>query len=107
MPVPQISVAELENALAEGAPLFDVREEHEYATAHVDGGVLIPLGEVVESVDSFHDDRTIYLICASGARSGRAVEFLRSKGLDAVNVAGGTIAWINSGRPVVGDGQSV
>jgi len=107
MPVPQISVAELENALAKGAPLYDVREQHEYASAHVDGGVLIPMGDVVESLDSFHDDRTIYVICASGARSGRVVEFLRTKGLDAVNVAGGTIAWIDSGRPVMSDRQSV
>jgi len=106
MPVPQISVAELETALADGAPLYDVREQHEYMTARVNGGVLIPLGDVAESVDSFHDDRTIYLICASGARSGRAVEFLRSKGLDAVNVAGGTNAWIDSGRPVTSEGQT-
>jgi len=107
MSVPQISVAELETALADGAPLYDVREQHEYTTARVDGGVLIPLGEVVESVESFHDDRTIYVICASGARSGRAVEFLRSKGLDAVNVAGGTNAWMKSGRPVMSEGQTI
>ncbi len=100
MSVPQISVAELEAALADGAPLYDVREEHEFQAAHVDGGVLIPLGEVTQSLDRFHDDRRIYMICASGARSGRATEFLRANGFDAVNVAGGTNAWIQSGRPV-------
>jgi rhodanese-related sulfurtransferase len=29
------------------------------------------------------------------------VEFLRGQGVDATNVAGGTKAWIETGRPVV------
>jgi rhodanese-related sulfurtransferase len=29
----------------------------------------------------------------------RAAEFLAERGFDAVNVAGGTLAWQNSGRP--------
>jgi rhodanese-related sulfurtransferase len=41
------------------------------------------------------------VICHSGGRSGRAVQFLRAQGLDATNVAGGTSAWVDSGRPVV------
>ncbi len=32
--------------------------------------------------------------------SAQAVEFLRGRGVDAVNVAGGTMAWIDSGRGV-------
>ena len=28
------------------------------------------------------------------------VEFLRGRGVDAVNVAGGTLAWIEAGHPV-------
>jgi len=100
MSVPQISVADLEAALAKGAPLYDVREEHEFHSARVEGGVLIPLGDVTQSLDRFHDDRRIYMICASGARSGRAAEYLRSHGFDAVNVAGGTNAWMESGRSV-------
>lgn len=107
MPVPQISVAELEAALGNGAPLFDVREPHEYASKRVEGGILIPMGNIVDSLETFPDDRTIYLICASGARSGRAVEFLRSKGLDAINVAGGINAWVDSGRPVVSESNTV
>ena len=40
------------------------------------------------------------VVCAVGGRSGQAVGFLRSLGVDAVNVAGGTNAWHQSGRPV-------
>ncbi len=106
MPFPQISVDELARALADDAPLYDVREPSEFETAHVDGAVLVPLGEVAESLHRFADNRPIYLICASGARSGRAVEFLRTNGLDAHNVAGGTNAWVKSGKEVLGGGSS-
>ncbi len=103
MPVPQISVVELEAALAAGAHLYDVREPSEYRIAHVEGAVLIPLGEVVDSIDKFDSVAAVYLICASGARSDRAAQYLRSRGIDAHNVAGGTNAWIKSGRKVHGD----
>ena len=35
----------------------------------------------------------------------RACEFLAEQGFDAVNVAGGTLAWIASGRDVVAGDQ--
>ena len=50
--------------------------------------------------DEVPSDVTVYVICRSGARSAQAVEFLRGRGVDAVNVAGGTLAWIDSGRGV-------
>ncbi len=107
MTVPQISVDELQVVLESGAPLYDVREPNEYESGHVGGATLIPLGDVTGSVDQFQDDRRIYLICASGARSGRAVWYLRGEGLDAHNVAGGTNAWIKSGRAAPSGTSSV
>lgn len=100
MKVHEISVDELADRLAAGALLVDVREPDEYEEARVPGGVLVPLGEVVHRVDAFRDDGTTYVICRSGARSMRACEFLAEQGLDVVNVAGGTLAWIASGRDV-------
>lgn len=45
------------------------------------------------------------MICHLGGRSMKAAEFLTANGVTAVNVAGGTQAWIESGRPVEsGDG---
>jgi len=41
-----------------------------------------------------------YVICKSGGRSMKASEFFRQMGIEAVNVAGGTMAWMESGRPV-------
>ena len=39
------------------------------------------------------------MICAVGGRSQAAAEFLRGVGFDAVNVAGGTNAWVAAAFP--------
>ena len=88
MSVPEIDVDEAARRRQAGTPVVDVREPHEYVEGHVPGAVLIPLGEVL-------------LVCRSGARSRRAAEHLLTQGVQAVNVGGGTIAWIEAGHPVV------
>jgi rhodanese-related sulfurtransferase len=98
--VPEIDVDELARRRDEGAPVIDVREDDEYASGHVPGASHIPLGEVPERVGEVPADRTVYIVCRSGGRSARAVEHLRSAGIDAVNVSGGTLAWVDAGRPV-------
>jgi rhodanese-related sulfurtransferase len=100
MEVPEIDVAELAKARADGAPLIDVREPDEYTTAHVPGAVLVPLATVPERLADVPRDGPVYVICAVGQRSRRAAEFYRSRGVDAVNVAGGTTAWIEAGEPI-------
>ncbi len=101
MAIDEVSVDELESALASGARLYDVREPDEYTEGHVPGAVLIPLGDVPDQVEAFRGDGLAYVICKSGGRSMRACEVLGAEGLDVVNVAGGTMGWIVSGRQTV------
>ncbi len=101
MSVPEIDVQALTPRHAEGAVIIDVREPDEYREAHVVGSVLIPMGEVAERVDEIPDDQPVYVICRSGARSGRAVEWLIRQGYDATNVSGGILAWLELGNPAV------
>jgi rhodanese-related sulfurtransferase len=103
MDIPEIDVAELAERRAEGAALIDVREDDEFATARVPGAHHIPLGQVVERIDEVPTDGTVYVICARGGRSAKAVEHYRSQGIDAVNVAGGTLGWIDAGLPTDSD----
>jgi rhodanese-related sulfurtransferase len=42
----------------------------------------------------------VYVICKSGGRSAKAVEFLNEQGYDTVSVAGGSTAWADAGHPV-------
>ncbi|MEX0848119.1 MAG: rhodanese-like domain-containing protein [Ilumatobacteraceae bacterium] len=106
MSIREVTVDELEVALASaGGRVIDVREEHEYTEGHVPGAVLIALSTVAEHVDAFRSDPAPYVICRSGARSMQACQHLADQGIEAVNVAGGTMAWMMSGRAVVSGDQ--
>lgn len=96
--VPEIDVEELATRRQQGAQVFDVREPDEYHEAHVPGAVPVPLGQVPDEVGRFPTDEPVYVICAVGGRSRKASEFLRANGVDAVNVAGGTRAWLAAGH---------
>ena len=89
---------ELEIALTAGAALIDVREVEEFERARVPGALLIPLAEVGERRSEIPCDAHVYIICAKGGRSRTAAEFLQENGIEAVNVAGGTEAWLDAGK---------
>jgi rhodanese-related sulfurtransferase len=99
MEIPEVDVNELHAQRSAGAPLIDVREHDEYADAHVPGAHHIPLGEVVDRLAEVPTGSTVYVICARGGRSAKAVAHYRQQGIDAVNVAGGTLGWIDAGHP--------
>ncbi len=92
---PEISVEDLKVKLAnkEAFILLDVREAAEHETARIEGSTLIPLAELPSRCCELDKSRKLVVHCKSGARSARAVEFLIGKGYDAVNVAGGIVAW--------------
>jgi rhodanese-related sulfurtransferase len=98
--IPEIGVEALADRLDGGAVVIDVRTPEEYAEAHVPGAVLLPLNELPERVEHLPEADELLVICRSGQRSRSACEFLINSGRAAVNVAGGTLAWIDSGRPV-------
>jgi rhodanese-related sulfurtransferase len=83
-----------------GALLVDVREPYEYVEGHVPGAELAPMRTVPGLVPSLPTDRPVYLVCATGNRSGHAADYLSSLGIDAVNVEGGTADWLRAGYPV-------
>ena len=101
MAVVEVGIEQLQAALALGAKLIDVREPPEYASAHVVGAVLIPLNSVPDRIDDFRGATPTYLICRSGIRSLNACEYLAENGIEAINVAGGMLDWIDHDQPVV------
>lgn len=87
-------------SLPDDSFVLDVRNPDELVEARVPGVVPIPLGDLESRSGEIPSGTDVYVICRSGARSANAVELLKSKGIHAINVAGGTLAWIDSGRPV-------
>ena len=100
MDIPEIDVHDLDALRSEDPVIIDVREPDEVDAARVPGVVPIPLGEVAARVDEVPRTGAVYVICARGGRSAKAVEHYRSLGIDAVNVAGGTLGWIDAGLPI-------
>jgi rhodanese-related sulfurtransferase len=99
MSVPEIDVHELARLREAGATLLDVRNPDEWEETRVPGVPLIPLPELAERTDEVPAGDPLYVICAMGGRSAKAAEHLRTLGVDAVNVAGGTRAWVEAGYP--------
>lgn len=79
------------------ATIIDVREVFEFDEGHAVGAVNIPLGELGNRLDELpQNGEQFFVICRSGGRSGKAVQALRSRDYDAVNIAGGTLEWIDA-----------
>ncbi len=98
MPVREITVEELRDALASGeAPvLLDVRGDGEHDLVHLPGSVLIPLPELPERLDELEDvrERPIVAYCHHGIRSRSAAALLSGAGFpDVVSLRGGIDAW--------------
>ena len=96
----EIYVTDLEESVRSGATLVDVREAREFAEGHVPGARNVPMAQLPGGLDGVDRDRPVLLICWSGNRSGAMCDVVRAAGYDAVNVGGGTAAWIRAGRPV-------
>jgi rhodanese-related sulfurtransferase len=82
--------------------LIDVREPDEYAQGHAPNSRNVPLSRI-EGAKELPSNKALplVLLCATGARSGRAAALLRKAGHDkAVSLAGGMNAWREAGFPV-------
>ncbi|KNC18713.1 sulfurtransferase [Arthrobacter sp. RIT-PI-e] len=90
-------------AVPENARILDVREDYEWEAGHVDGAVHIPLDELPARLEELDPEQDLHVICRSGGRSLRAAQWLEGNGYSAVNVAGGTGAWLEAGRPLVSE----
>lgn len=101
--LPQIDVSELKSRLGEpGAPfVLDVRRAREFAAGHVPGAVPLPLDRLGREIDTVGISGPVAIICASGYRSSTAASLLlQRRGVQPINVVGGTNAWVAAGFPV-------
>ena len=64
--------------------IVDVRTTEEFSNSKVEGSVNIPLNLVPENIKTLKKMQPLVLCCAAGVRSGQAMEFLKSNGLNQV-----------------------
>ncbi len=92
----EITAQELQQEWERNSDLLviDVREPHEYEITHIEGAVLIPLGELPDRLNELDGHREIVTHCHHGARSLKALEILKAAGFSKVrSLRGGIDAW--------------
>jgi len=94
----EVTINELADAIANQGFVLDVREDYEWQEGHVPGATHIPMNDVPAQLDRLDDGARIFVICKLGGRSMTIANYLEGQGYDVVSVAGGTEAWIESGR---------
>lgn len=76
----------IDQALANGTPIVDVRSPGEYRMGHVKNSINIPLDTVPNKLEKFKKmQQPFILVCASGNRSGNATAFLKGQGIECAN----------------------
>lgn len=81
--------SQIEEYLAKGARVIDVRSPQEYTQGNVPESINIPLDTIKSSVEKIKKyDSPIILVCASGMRSGNATRVLQNEGIDCINGGG-------------------
>jgi len=75
--------------------LLDVREPWEYQTAHVEGSLLMPMGEIPSrAFQELDPEAHIVAICHSGVRSMNVAVWMRNQGFENTqSLQGGIDAW--------------
>ncbi|GAA4411742.1 adenylyltransferase/sulfurtransferase MoeZ [Fodinibacter luteus] len=103
---PAVGVEDLRVLLEDGALdgsrglLLDVREAGEREIVTIPGAVWLTMGDLRAGAPvPVPDGGRVYVHCKTGARSAEAVDLLRARGVDAVNVEGGVLAWVRDVDP--------
>ena len=94
----EVTISELADAIGRNGFVLDVREDYEWQDGHVPTAKHIPMNDVPDRIAELDDGARIFVICRSGGRSMTIANYLESQGYDVVSVAGGTQAWIDSGK---------
>jgi rhodanese-related sulfurtransferase len=79
-----------ENIDLNSATIVDVRTPQEFSMGCVKGSINIPLDQVPHQIEEFKNmKKPLVLCCASGNRSGQAVQFLEANAVDEIYNGGG------------------
>ncbi|MEO7348812.1 MAG: ThiF family adenylyltransferase [Terrimesophilobacter sp.] len=88
-----LTAEELARLIEQGGELqlVDIRESYERAIAAIEPSDFLPLGSLMEQLDSLRRDAPVVLYCHSGGRSAHALRLLQNAGFDNVSHLSGGI----------------
>ncbi|MFM1933641.1 MAG: hypothetical protein RL360_521 [Bacteroidota bacterium] len=82
---PKVDLNEL---MASGAVIVDVRTPAEYKDGHLKGAINLPLQTLGNNLNKLKKDQVIITCCRSGSRSGMAKRMLKANGFEQVHNGG-------------------
>jgi len=95
----EITPATARRKLAEESKsiLLDVREPQEFALAHIEGSLLMPMQSVpgeLQKLEALADEGDLLVLCHHGVRSLQVAAWLQARGIEnAVSISGGIDRW--------------
>ena len=82
----------IQEFVAKGALIIDVRSVGEFQGGHIKGSNNIPLPTISKQIEEIKKaNKPVIACCASGMRSAQAASILKSHGIEAINGGG----WIS------------
>lgn len=102
LPIPYVTATELGDPVPSDLSLLDVREQVEWDHGHIEGAHHLPMSELVDRRGEIPQGQVV-VVCRVGARSAQVTAYLVQQGYDAVNLDGGMVDWVASGRPIVSE----
>lgn len=82
--------------------LIDVRQPGEFASGHIEGSELVPLGRLGRACESWDRRQALTIVCLSGHRADVAQRQLQARGFEDIYVLpGGIRKWRAAGKPLV------
>jgi rhodanese-related sulfurtransferase len=83
--------------------LVDVRTQEERDAGRIGQDTAhIPFDQLLARATELDKERPIVFYCRVGERSAAAADAFAASGYDAASLAGGIVAWEDSGRPLEG-----
>jgi rhodanese-related sulfurtransferase len=99
---------EVKRLVDEGAvDLIDVREPYEHEAGRIDGARHVEIPALTAAAAEMDQERAVVFYCRSGSRSAMTTQAFRASGFNAFNLAGGLLAWVDKGLPIVPDDGEV
>ena len=93
-----INVNDMDNLIGQ-VELIDIREPSEYKMGSLKTAKNIPMGTLLTNPEKYLlKNKSYYIMCQSGARSGSTTRMLAKQGFNVINVAGGMGSYIGTKR---------
>lgn len=97
----ELSAEQVAELLREGrVQLIDVREDYEHEAGRIAGDRHIVMDKLAEEAKSLDGDVPIVFYCRTGSRSAVATQAFRAAGMQAHNLDGGILAWVERGLSI-------